>query len=221
MTSRLDSPRLPFAAPSARPERRSRSTAAAARPGVSATSSSNLQTSARTSSAGSTKHWRCCATTSSESHRHDAPGTGASSSTAGARARGSAAGTSVVAGLTSSRSAIAFTPPSPRSRGPPSSSAEPTCGRSVIASPWGELDARDIPVVKHLPALLAAVRPVSGVAPQLIHGDLTGNVLFGDGLAPAIIDLSPYWRPPRVRLGGRGRRRARLGGSGRTAAARL
>jgi uncharacterized protein (TIGR02569 family) len=60
---------------------------------------------------------------------------------------------------------------------------------------WGELDARDIPVVKHLPALLAAVRPVAASF-QLIHGDLTGNVLFADGLAPAIIDFSPYWRPP-------------------------
>jgi uncharacterized protein (TIGR02569 family) len=31
---------------------------------------------------------------------------------------------------------------------------------------------------------------------QLIHGDLSGNVLFHPRLAPAIIDLSPYWRPP-------------------------
>ncbi|WP_392675461.1 aminoglycoside phosphotransferase [Streptomyces sp. LN785] len=30
---------------------------------------------------------------------------------------------------------------------------------------------------------------------QLIHGDLTGNVLFAPGLAPAVIDFSPYWRP--------------------------
>jgi uncharacterized protein (TIGR02569 family) len=32
--------------------------------------------------------------------------------------------------------------------------------------------------------------------PQLVHGDLTGNVLFTPGLPPAVIDLSPYWRPP-------------------------
>lgn len=31
---------------------------------------------------------------------------------------------------------------------------------------------------------------------QLVHGDLTGNVLFEPGLAPAVIDFSPYWRPP-------------------------
>jgi hypothetical protein len=30
----------------------------------------------------------------------------------------------------------------------------------------------------------------------VIHGDLTGNVLFAPGVAPAIIDLAPYWRPP-------------------------
>ncbi len=32
--------------------------------------------------------------------------------------------------------------------------------------------------------------------PQLVHGDLTGNVLFAAGLPPAVIDISPYWRPP-------------------------
>lgn len=36
-------------------------------------------------------------------------------------------------------------------------------------------------------------------APQLIHADLTGNVLLSDGQhsddAPAIIDLTPFWRP--------------------------
>jgi hypothetical protein len=31
---------------------------------------------------------------------------------------------------------------------------------------------------------------------QLIHGDLTTNVLFHPTLLPGIIDLSPYWRPP-------------------------
>ncbi|MEV6671869.1 hypothetical protein [Streptomyces sp. NPDC051162] len=29
-----------------------------------------------------------------------------------------------------------------------------------------------------------------------MHGDLTGNVLFAAGLAPGVIDFSPYWRPP-------------------------
>ena len=29
-----------------------------------------------------------------------------------------------------------------------------------------------------------------------MHADLSGNVLLADGLDPAIIDVSPYWRPP-------------------------
>jgi uncharacterized protein (TIGR02569 family) len=33
------------------------------------------------------------------------------------------------------------------------------------------------------------------LADQLVHGDLSGNVLLRDGLAPAVIDVSPYWRP--------------------------
>jgi Phosphotransferase enzyme family len=32
--------------------------------------------------------------------------------------------------------------------------------------------------------------------PQLVHGDLTGNILFAQDQPPAVIDLSPYWRPP-------------------------
>ena len=29
-----------------------------------------------------------------------------------------------------------------------------------------------------------------------MHGDLTGNVLFAPERPPAVIDMSPYWRPP-------------------------
>ena len=50
---------------------------------------------------------------------------------------------------------------------------------------WGELDYDGIP----------ALEPVGGDA-QLIHGDLTGNVLFHNTLEPAVIDFAPYWRPP-------------------------
>jgi uncharacterized protein (TIGR02569 family) len=46
-----------------------------------------------------------------------------------------------------------------------------------------------------LAPLMAARRPVSSPS-QLVHGDLLGNVLFAPGLPPAIIDWSPYWRPP-------------------------
>ena len=51
------------------------------------------------------------------------------------------------------------------------------------------------PLVARLAAALAPVAERS----QLVHGDLGGNVLLPsgeDGLAPAILDLSPYWRPP-------------------------
>jgi uncharacterized protein (TIGR02569 family) len=49
--------------------------------------------------------------------------------------------------------------------------------------------------VEGLGRLAVARRPIADLEPQLIHGDLTGNVLFAEGLSPAVIDLSPYWRP--------------------------
>lgn len=48
--------------------------------------------------------------------------------------------------------------------------------------------------VEHLPELVVARRPLEA-RHQLVHGDLTGNVLFAEGLTPAIIDFSPFWRP--------------------------
>jgi uncharacterized protein (TIGR02569 family) len=60
---------------------------------------------------------------------------------------------------------------------------------------WGELPASQFAEVKHLTQLASSLRPIEASS-QLIHGDLTGNVLFDDPLPPAIIDLAPYWRPP-------------------------
>ena len=60
---------------------------------------------------------------------------------------------------------------------------------------WGELAADLFPEVRHLPELASARRALEAPR-QLVHGDLTGNVLFADDLPPAVIDLSPYWRPP-------------------------
>ncbi len=60
---------------------------------------------------------------------------------------------------------------------------------------WGQLPPGDFADVKHLQRLVEALRPVDAHASQLVHGDLTGNVLFADDLAPAVIDFSPYWRP--------------------------
>ena len=39
-----------------------------------------------------------------------------------------------------------------------------------------------------------AVEPLG--AAQVVHGDLTGNVLLSPTLPPAVIDIAPYWRPP-------------------------
>lgn len=45
-------------------------------------------------------------------------------------------------------------------------------------------------------ALLRQRRPLADDEPsQVVHGDMSGNVLFAPGFAPAVIDLSPYWRP--------------------------
>lgn len=70
---------------------------------------------------------------------------------------------------------------------------------------WGEASLQPLPPVAPLLRRLFAVvdrrdptvkgpgagEPVN----QLVHGDLSGNVLFADGLPPAVIDFSPYWRP--------------------------
>jgi hypothetical protein len=45
-----------------------------------------------------------------------------------------------------------------------------------------------------LERLVALRQPIS-LPSQLVHGDLTDNVLFDDELTPAIIDPTPYWRP--------------------------
>ena len=60
---------------------------------------------------------------------------------------------------------------------------------------FGELPADQFAHVRHLQRLLAALRPVEAPS-QLVHGDLTGNVLFHETLTPAVIDFAPYWRPP-------------------------
>ncbi|MBB4765666.1 TIGR02569 family protein [Amorphoplanes digitatis] len=46
-----------------------------------------------------------------------------------------------------------------------------------------------------LDELLALRRPAD-LPEQIVHGDLLGNVLFADGLPPAVIDWPAYWRPP-------------------------
>lgn len=58
---------------------------------------------------------------------------------------------------------------------------------------WGEVVPDDMPDVKHLRRLMALIQPIEAV-PQVIHGDLTGNVLIQSGMPPAVIDLAPYYR---------------------------
>lgn len=67
-----------------------------------------------------------------------------------------------------------------------------SCGDRVA---WDELPVQACPAaLELLEPLTRASRPVT-LAPQVVHGDLLGNVLFGNGLPPAIIDWPAYWRP--------------------------
>ena len=59
---------------------------------------------------------------------------------------------------------------------------------------WGDASLAPYRDVLHVATLEQHLAPVRDVS-QVIHGDLTGNVLFADPLPPAVIDLSAYWRP--------------------------
>jgi uncharacterized protein (TIGR02569 family) len=65
---------------------------------------------------------------------------------------------------------------------------------------WGERDPGPLlgpaagQVAVQVRRLLPALGPVD-LPDQLIHADLAGNVLFADGLPPAVIDFSPLQRP--------------------------
>jgi uncharacterized protein (TIGR02569 family) len=60
---------------------------------------------------------------------------------------------------------------------------------------WGEQELPLLPDVEPLAERLRRLlAPVPGPS-QVVHGDLSGNLLFQPGRAPAVIDISPYWRP--------------------------
>jgi uncharacterized protein (TIGR02569 family) len=60
---------------------------------------------------------------------------------------------------------------------------------------WDELALTGREVMAELLMPLArARRPVESPS-QVVHGDLLGNVMFADGLAPAVIDWPVYFRP--------------------------
>lgn len=65
--------------------------------------------------------------------------------------------------------------------------------------PWARSDRmaweeEPLPSDPMLDRLAAQFRPVES-PPQVIHGDLLGNVLFAEGAPATIIDWAPYWRP--------------------------
>jgi hypothetical protein len=62
---------------------------------------------------------------------------------------------------------------------------------------WGEIDL-DIPdrFRSTVDAYVSRRRPLE-LPNQLIHSDICNNILFHDALPPAVIDISPQWRPKR------------------------
>ncbi|MBA3654914.1 MAG: TIGR02569 family protein [Actinobacteria bacterium] len=63
---------------------------------------------------------------------------------------------------------------------------------------WGEEEPAECP--GEVGAVIDRLRPLvdtpwTGAPAQVIHGDIGGNVLFAEDLAPAVIDVSPYVRP--------------------------
>lgn len=60
---------------------------------------------------------------------------------------------------------------------------------------WGEAGpAEPVPELAETAHLLEAACGSLG-EPQVVHGDLGGNVMLADGRVPAVIDVTPYWRP--------------------------
>lgn len=61
---------------------------------------------------------------------------------------------------------------------------------------WGEEEATlDAALGGRLFDLMSGFCKPTNVKPQVVHGDLFGNVLFDGTQPPAIADFVPYWRP--------------------------
>ena len=64
---------------------------------------------------------------------------------------------------------------------------------------WGQIEDTDRRTgtgygARKFAGLAAGRRPVAAPS-QVVHGDLFGNVLFAGDAPPAIVDITPYWRP--------------------------
>lgn len=59
---------------------------------------------------------------------------------------------------------------------------------------WGE-DDNPLPTAAPRIAELVNARKDIVAPSSIIHGDLTGNVLFDSTQSPSVIDLTVYWRP--------------------------
>ncbi|MER6952188.1 TIGR02569 family protein [Nonomuraea sp. NPDC000554] len=71
--------------------------------------------------------------------------------------------------------------------------ADPWAAADRVA--WGEVSSLRSANADELLVRLGELKGPVEAPSQLIHGDLTGNVLFQPGQPPAVIDFSPYWRP--------------------------
>ncbi len=60
---------------------------------------------------------------------------------------------------------------------------------------WGEIKLEYGTQLKSVISRLEPLLKPVNFKSQIIHGDMSGNILFHLGQKPAIIDFSPYWRP--------------------------
>ncbi|OBT44310.1 hypothetical protein VE00_05871 [Pseudogymnoascus sp. WSF 3629] len=60
---------------------------------------------------------------------------------------------------------------------------------------WDEDSVAVVPALAPLYSHLLSLRKEIGVViAQLVHGDLSGNILFSSSQPPVVIDFSPFWR---------------------------
>lgn len=62
---------------------------------------------------------------------------------------------------------------------------------------WGQ-SAFEVPAeLSDIATRLETAREDVSLPSQLVHADLLNNILVSDRLRPAVLDVSPYWRPAR------------------------